>query len=175
VAWRGVVAVAALAAVGAAVVMRPVTREDYESLGAGRLLIPVAGIRKEQLVDTFDQRRGPVPHEAIDILAPRGTAVLAVDDGHVEKLFNSKPGGLTIYQFDPTGTYCYYYAHLDRYAPGLQEKMAVRKGQRLGDVGSTGNASEDAPHLHFTIFKLGSDKRWWEGTPINPYPLWRQP
>jgi murein DD-endopeptidase MepM/ murein hydrolase activator NlpD len=98
--------------------------------------------------------------------------VLAVDDGRVVKLFNSARGGLTVYQFDPTETFCYYYAHLDRYAPGLDEGDSVRRGSLLGFVGTTGNAPKDTPHLHFTIFKLGPDKRWWEGTPINPFPIW---
>jgi murein DD-endopeptidase MepM/ murein hydrolase activator NlpD len=85
------------------------------------------------------------------------------------KLFLSKPGGLTVYQFDRSQTYCYYYAHLDRYAPGLKEGAFLRKGEILGYVGSTGNASPDAPHLHFAIFKLRPERHWWEGTPIDPY------
>lgn len=110
-------------------------------------------------------------HDAIDIMAPRGTPVRAVADGTVEKLFTSEAGGLTLYQFEPTGRYAYYYAHLDRYAPGLAEGDTLRQGQLVGYVGSTGNASDDAPHLHFAIFLLGPEKRWWEGTAINPYPL----
>ena len=95
----------------------------------------------------------------------------AAADGTVEKLFTSDAGGLTIYQFEPSGRYAYYYAHLDRYAAGLDEGDTLRRGQVIGYVGSTGNASEDAPHLHFAIFLLGPEKRWWEGTAINPYPL----
>jgi murein DD-endopeptidase MepM/ murein hydrolase activator NlpD len=95
-----------------------------------------------------------------------------VDDGPVQKLFVSRAGGNTVYQFDPTGTYCYYYAHLDAYEPGLGEGRVLRKGERIGFVGTSGNSPPDAPHLHFTIFKLGADKRWWEGTPVNPFPLW---
>jgi len=83
----------------------------------------------------------------------------------------SKPGGITIYQFDPTEQYCYYYAHLDRYADGIRENMSVMRGDLIGYVGTTGNAPSSSPHLHFAIFKLGPEKRWWEGTPINPYPL----
>ena len=98
--------------------------------------------------------------------------MLAAGDGRVEKLFTSKPGGLTIYEFDPKGEYCYYYAHLDSYAPGLEAGKTVLKGEVIGYVGSTGNASPTAPHLHFQIFRLGTDKRWWEGTAIDAYPLW---
>jgi murein DD-endopeptidase MepM/ murein hydrolase activator NlpD len=95
--------------------------------------------------------------------------VLAADEGNVAKLFLSKPGGLTVYQFDGSQTYCYYYAHLDHYAPGLKEGTLLRKGEVLGYVGSSGDASAGAPHLHFTIFKLGPDRHWWQGTAIDPY------
>jgi murein DD-endopeptidase MepM/ murein hydrolase activator NlpD len=98
--------------------------------------------------------------------------VLAVDDGPVRKLFVSRAGGNTVYQFDVSETYCYYYAHLDRYEPGLAEGQMLRKGQRVGYVGTSGNSPPGVPHLHFTIFKLGGEKRWWEGTPVNPFPLW---
>lgn len=138
------------------------------------LSIPVQGVAADQLLDTFDQPRGDERrHEALDIMAPAGTPVLAVADGHVEKLFDSERGGLTIYQFDPHGRHAYYYAHLQDYAPGLAEKQPVRRGQLLGHVGSTGNADPSAPHLHFAVFVLGPEKRWWEGTAINPYPLMR--
>ena len=90
-------------------------------------------------------------------------------------LFISKPGGLTIYQFDAQGEYCYYYAHLDRYAPGLAAGQILHRGDVVGYVGSTGNASPEGPHLHFSIFRLGPEKRWWEGTAINAYPLWGTP
>jgi len=136
------------------------------------LIIPVQGVSMANIRDTYDESRGTErKHEATDILAPRGTPVLAADDGVVQKLFLSKPGGITIYQFDPTEQYCYYYAHLDRYADGIHEGMRVRRGDVIAYVGSTGNASETAPHLHFGIFRLGPQKRWWEGTPINPYPI----
>jgi murein DD-endopeptidase MepM/ murein hydrolase activator NlpD len=104
-------------------------------------------------------------------MEPRGTPVHAVVDGAIAKLFLSKPGGNTIYLFDEAGDFCYYYAHLDRYAPSLREGMHVSRGQVIAFVGSTGNASPEAPHLHFTIFQLGPEKRWWKGTPINPYPV----
>jgi peptidoglycan LD-endopeptidase LytH len=145
---------------------------DFDRLRTRALLVPVQGFDLKSLRDNFAERRGARVHEAIDLLAPRGTPVLAVDDGEIKKLFNSVPGGLTIYQFDPSGAFAYYYAHLDKYTPGLTEGQKVKKGDRLGDVGTSGNAPPTVPHLHFTIFKLGPDKRWWEGTPINPYPMW---
>jgi murein DD-endopeptidase MepM/ murein hydrolase activator NlpD len=145
---------------------------DYESLLSRELLFPLDGQARRALVNNFAETRGDRTHEALDILAPRGTPVLAVDGGVVRKLFMSVRGGLTVYQFDPTESYCYYYAHLDRYAEGLVEGKVVRKGDRIGYVGTTGNAPPNTPHLHFTIFKLGPEKRWWEGVPINPFPLW---
>ncbi len=140
------------------------------------LLIPVQGKTAADLDDTFtDARSEGRSHDAIDIMATAGTPVLAVADGHIEKLFDSERGGLTIYQFESSGQYAYYYAHLQRYADGLAEKQMVRRGQVLGYVGSTGNASPEAPHLHFAIFVLGKERHWWEGTAINPYPLLVQP
>jgi murein DD-endopeptidase MepM/ murein hydrolase activator NlpD len=132
---------------------------------------PIVGLNAQDLRDTFDQTRGQGRHEAIDIMEPRGTPVHAVVDGTIAKLFLSKPGGNTIYLFDQAGEFCYYYAHLDRYAPNLREGMHVSRGQVIAFVGSTGNASPEAPHLHFTIFKLEPEKRWWKGSPINPYPV----
>ncbi len=137
------------------------------------LLIPVAGIAAGQLTDTFNDMRGGGTrrHEAIDIMASRGTPVLAASDGKVAKLFTSVPGGLTIYEFDPTTTYAYYYAHLDHYAPDLTDGKQLKRGDVIGYVGSTGDASPDAPHLHFAITQLGPEKQWWKGTAIDPYPL----
>ena len=141
------------------------------TLGRDPLVMPVEGARAADLHDSFVEARGSSrKHEAIDIIAPRGTSVLAAVDGTIEKLFTSKQGGLTIYEFDRDRNYCYYYAHLDRYAEGLKEGQIVHRGDRVGYVGSTGDASAEAPHLHFTIFQLGPDKRWWVGIPINPYP-----
>ncbi|MGY4889375.1 UNVERIFIED_CONTAM: M23 family metallopeptidase [Xanthomonas axonopodis] len=136
------------------------------------LLIPVQGIGASQLQDTFtDARSEGRVHDAIDILAPTGTPVVAVADGTVEKLFTSDRGGLTIYQFEPGGKYCYYYAHLERYADGLAEKQPIKRGQVIGYVGSTGNANPAAPHLHFEIHRLGPEKQWWKGEALNPYPV----
>ncbi len=119
--------------------------------------------------DTFNEVHSGHSHEAIDLLSPRGTPVHSVASGTIRKLFLSKPGGNTIYAFDEMGVYCYYYAHLDRYAEGLREGMRVKRGQVIGFVGSSGNASGGAPHLHFAVFELGPDKQWYKGKPINPY------
>jgi murein DD-endopeptidase MepM/ murein hydrolase activator NlpD len=136
------------------------------------LEIPVDGVRSDQLVRSFAEKRGSLrSHEAIDILAPEGTPVKAVDDGTVARLFISKAGGLTIYQFDPSQRFCYYYAHLQRYADGLREGQPLRKGQVIGYVGTSGNAPKNTPHLHFAVFRLTAEKHWWEGTPIDPYDL----
>ncbi len=142
-----------------------------ESLEDRDLEMPVAGVEKEELYDSFLDARGARTHHAIDIMAERGTPVRAVEDGTIQRLFTSKGGGLTIYQFDPAAAYCYYYAHLDAYADGLREGMAVERGDIIGYVGSTGNAAPDAPHLHFAITRLSGERRWWEGEPINPYPI----
>jgi murein DD-endopeptidase MepM/ murein hydrolase activator NlpD len=150
----------------------PPAGADLEQLRSRSLGLPVEGLRAAELRDNFADSRGTHAHAALDILAPRGTRVLAVDDGPVVKLFHSVGGGLTVYQFDPTGTFCYYYAHLDGYAPGLEEGAFVTRGSLVGFVGTTGNAPRGTPHLHFTVFKLGPEKRWWEGTPINPFPIW---
>lgn len=136
------------------------------------LLLPVQGVLPSQLRDAFtDARSEGRVHDAIDIMADAGTPVLAVADGTVEKLFDSKRGGLTIYQFEPSGRWCYYYAHLQRYADGLSEKQVIKRGDVIGYVGSTGNASAQAPHLHFEVHVLGPEKQWWKGESINPYPL----
>jgi murein DD-endopeptidase MepM/ murein hydrolase activator NlpD len=140
--------------------------------GLSNLLLPVQGVLPVQLVDTYTQSRGAGrSHDAIDIMAARGTPVFAVADGRVVKLFLSKPGGMTIYEFDPEEKIAYYYAHLDGYAPGLVAGKSIKRGEVIGYVGSTGNASPDAPHLHFAIFLLGPEKRWWQGTAINPFAL----
>ena len=136
------------------------------------LMIPVDGVTANRLQDTFnDARAAGRRHDAIDIMAAKGTRVLAVADGKVVKLFTSVRGGLTVYEFDPTETFAYYYAHLDSYAPGVAEGIQLKRGDLVGYVGSSGDASPAAPHLHFAVMVLGPEKRWWEGTAINPYPL----
>ena len=175
--WRGRFGLAMLCLACAACTQADPAGAAAPAVAANRpaepsaLLLPVQGIAARDLRDTFgDGRDGNQRgHEAIDILAPRGTPVLAVADGPIVKLFLSQPGGITIYQFDATEQLAYYYAHLDRYADGLAEGQMVRRGSVMGYVGSTGNASPDAPHLHFAMFKLGPEKQWWKGEPINPF------
>ena len=151
-----------------------ISADPFEDLRQRNLTLPVHGIKKDELRDTFNEKRGATRrHEAIDVLAPRHTPVLAVEDGTIAKLFVSQAGGITIYQFDPTNEYVYYYAHLERYADGLKEGDKVRRGAVIGYVGTTGNAPRDTPHLHFAIFKMTDEKRWWEGTAIDPYSVLR--
>jgi murein DD-endopeptidase MepM/ murein hydrolase activator NlpD len=147
---------------------------SLDDLRARALTLPVEGTRPEQLVASFDDGRGERRHEAIDILAPIGTPVVAVESGRIEKLFVSDRGGLTIYQFDPLRRYAYYYAHLSRYADGLREGQEISQGQVIGHVGVSGNAPADTPHLHFAIFQLGPEQQWWKGVPIDPYLVWRR-
>jgi murein DD-endopeptidase MepM/ murein hydrolase activator NlpD len=132
--------------------------------------LPVQGASRGELRDSFDERRdGTRAHEAIDMLAPRNTPILAVEDGRIVRLFSSKAGGTTIYQFDPTARFVYYYAHLEKYANGLAEGNQVQRGQVIGYVGTSGNAPKNTPHLHFAIFQLTEKKEWWKGTPLDPY------
>jgi murein DD-endopeptidase MepM/ murein hydrolase activator NlpD len=152
----------------------PPSAPEAKDLAARHLLIPVQGVPADKLVRSYHEaRNGGREHEALDILAPRNTPVVAVEDGTVAKLFFSKAGGNTIYQFDPGMAYSYYYAHLDRYADGLKEGTQVYRGQVIGYVGTSGNAPKDTPHLHFAVFRLTADKHWWEGTPIDPYDILR--
>lgn len=130
---------------------------------------PIAGLTPKDLRDTFYERRGSGRHEAMDLIAPRGTPVFAVVSGAIRKLFHSKPGGLTIYLFDEQERFCYYYAHLDGYRADLREGARVKTGELIAYVGSTGNADPLAPHLHLAIFELGPEKQWWKGTPLNPF------
>ena len=130
---------------------------------------PIRELTLADLSDMFQEVHNGHPHEAIDILEPRGTPVHAVVPGAVRKLFLSKRGGNTVYEVDDMGVYCYYYAHLDRYTEGLREGVRVERGDIIGFVGSTGNANPRAPHLHFAIFELGPERQWWKGTAIAPY------
>lgn len=148
------------------------TPEPANFVGQVNLIIPVAGVRPDQLIDTFDDARseGRV-HDAIDIMAAAETPVLAAADGKILKLFNSDRGGTTIYQLTTNGDLVFYYAHLSRYADGLTEGNVVNQGQVIAYVGDTGNAGPGNYHLHFSIAAVSDPKRYWEGTNINPYPL----
>lgn len=149
---------------------RKTERAAGDLLASRRLVVPVDGVHPSQLRDTFHAGRGPGRrHQAIDIMAPRGTRVLAADDGRVAKISSNRGGGLSAYLVDPSGRLVYYYAHLDGYAPGLKEGQAVRRGQLIGYVGSTGNAPESAPHLHFAVLLVAQERRWWGGEALNPY------
>lgn len=139
------------------------------------LLIPVKGIEREDLRDNFHDARGKRVHRALDIMARRGTPVVAAGDGRVAKVYRHILGGLCVYQYDAKEEYAYYYAHLDGYAEGLAEGAVLKRGDPIGYVGTTGNASKTAPHLHFALIKLGPDKRWYRGEPVNPFPLLTAP
>ena len=181
--WRGEVEPVGVAtpnadnagARGEDVKLASTVRVPLPERGSARaLILPVAGVRPEQLVDTFTQARegGARVHDAIDIMAPRGTPVIAAAPGRVEKLFVSARGGNTAYVRSLTRTLIYYYAHLDSYAPRLAEGAVVRAGDAIGTVGSTGNANPSAPHLHFAILRSRPDAKWWDATvAVNPYPL----
>ncbi len=132
---------------------------------------PLDSLKRSELYDSFNEIHHGHRHEAIDIMRPRGTPILAVADVVIRKLFLSAQGGLTIYEFDSSETYCYYYAHLDGYADDLHEGMPVLRGDVIGYVGTSGDASPSAPQLHFAISRIGPDKRWWKGEPIDPYPI----
>jgi peptidoglycan LD-endopeptidase LytH len=135
-----------------------------------RIGSPIEGLKRADIRDTFNETHNGHRHEAVDIMEPRGTPVDAVVSGTIQKLFVSKDGGNTVYEFDDAGTRCYYYAHLDRYATGVREGMRVHRGDVIAYVGSTGNADPRAPHLHFAIFELGPKHEWWKGMPIDPFP-----
>lgn len=152
----------------------PVTVAEGVIVGPSGLLVPAAGVGSDQLVDTFTQARagGARVHDAIDIMAPAGTPVLAAAPGRLEKLFFSESGGgNTLYVRSSDGRWSYYYAHLQDYAPGLREGQKIARGQKIGTVGSSGNADPAGPHLHFAIHRMEPGDSWWEGTPVNPYPL----
>lgn len=147
---------------------------DKVTVGLAGIAVPVAGINPDQLVDTFTQARagGGRVHDAIDIMAAAGTPVVAASEGVVERLFFSQGGGgITAYIRSKDGRWISYYAHMQGYAPGLVEGQKVERGQIIGHVGSTGNASPAGPHLHFAIHRMGPHEKWWQGTAINPYPL----
>lgn len=155
---------------------RSADREDVYPPDAadGTMVIPVSGVAAAQLSDTYTQSRsgGARLHEAIDIMAATGTPVVAAAPGKVEKLFLSEAGGKTIYVRSADGRTIYYYAHLDQYQAGLAEGQQVAQGARLGTVGSTGNASPEAPHLHFAVMRTQPGAKWWEpASAVNPYPL----
>jgi peptidoglycan LD-endopeptidase LytH len=152
------------------------TASDLAVLSA-ELMIPIAGVQPSELRDTFHEPRGGGTrmHEALDIMAPRGTPVLSAAPGRVLKLHNSKDGGLMVYAADSSERFVLMYAHLDHYADGMRDGAPLRRGQVIGYVGSTGDAQPNAPHLHFAIAHPRDVKFWWTGTAIDPRPLLRRP
>ena len=149
-----------------------ITDEDLSFLATRNLLIPLVGKSASDLRDNFDQGRSEGrQHNALDIMAPQGTHVLATADGVVTRLFLSEKGGITLYQLDASGRYVYYYAHLMSYADGIVEGKQLRRGETIAYVGDTGNAGAGNYHLHFAISKVSSTRRWSGGDPINPYPF----
>lgn len=150
----------------------PVTDADLDYLASRNLLIPLKGISANQLRDTFNEARSEArQHNALDIMAPQGTPVLATTDGVVTRLFQSEKGGITLYQLDPSGRYVYYYAHLMRYEAGIAEGKQLRRGDVIAYVGDTGNAGAGNYHLHFAISRITGPGKWSGGDPINPYPF----
>ena len=152
----------------------PVAIAEGVEVGPAGLAIPVVGVKPKELVDTFTQARagGARVHDAIDIMAPQGQPVVAAAPGRVEKIFFSDGGGgRTVYVRSDDGKWSYYYAHLSAYAPGLREGQRVRRGSPIGFVGYTGNANPAGPHLHFAINRMSPGEKWWQGSPVNPYPL----
>jgi murein DD-endopeptidase MepM/ murein hydrolase activator NlpD len=146
-------------------------------IGPNGVAVPVAGMAVERLADTYTQSRaGGRPHNAIDIMAPRGTPVIAAAPGTVEKLYFSQGGGgITAYVRSPDRRWIFYYAHLDRYAPGLAEGQVLERGDPIGTVGHSGNANPAGPHLHFAVHRMAEGESWHEGTAVNPYPLLARP
>ena len=153
----------------------PGTTSVLGALRERRLRLPLDEVNVDTLKGSFDEPRGGGRrHEAADLLAPRHTPIHAVDDGKIARLFLSKAGGITVYQTDPSERFCYYYAHLERYADGLKEGDLIKRGDVIGYVGTSGNAPPGTPHLHFAIYELSAQRRWWEGTPIDPYQVFHE-
>ncbi len=152
----------------------PVVPADLDALKSQGMVIPVAGKVAKDLTDSFDELRGGTRrHNAIDIMAARNTPVLSATSGRVLKLHNSVPGGITVYASDPTNRFVLMYGHLDSYKPGIKQGDVLKRGDIIGFVGSTGNASPLAPHLHFAITRSDNLKEWWKGTPLNPFLVYR--
>ncbi len=150
-----------------------ITEDDLRYLRSRDLIVPVAGVRATKIASSFDDKRGSRRHNAIDILAPRGTPILSADEGTVAKIDTSAGGGLSLYIAGPRDRFIFYYAHLEAYRRGIAEGMRIAKGDTIGYVGTTGNAPANTPHLHFAIARADRDKRWWKGTPLDPLPLLR--
>jgi murein DD-endopeptidase MepM/ murein hydrolase activator NlpD len=147
-------------------------RASPAGLSPGQLCFPVPAVSRVAMSDSFADARGWRSHLAVDILAPRGSPVVAVDDGRLARLSSSPAGGISVYQLDAAERYCFFYAHLDRYAEGLAEGQQVKRGEVIAYVGTTGNAPASTPHLHFAIHEVAYSGQCWGGRPIDPYSLW---
>ena len=146
---------------------------DLDYLTRRQLMVPVAGIEPRKIPDSFNEPRdgGGRVHRAVDILAPRGTPVLAADAGVIFKMKSNTLGGITIYALDASHRFVYYYAHLDHYRDDLYEGAPLAQGDVIGYVGTTGNAPKDTPHLHFQIMRMRTDGKYWDGEPVDPRPF----
>ena len=146
-----------------------VDADDLDALWQRQLMVPVEGIPRGTIRDNFTAKRAVGIHGALDILAPRYSAVVASDDLVIGRMFSGPVGGIVIYASDPEQRFVYYYAHLERYRKGLAVGDRVAKGSVIGYVGTTGNAPPDTPHLHFQVMKRGVGRAWWDGPAINPF------
>lgn len=147
------------------------TDDDLQLLSR-EIAMPIAGIDPAKLQSSFNDLRGATRrHEALDIMSPRRTPVLAAAKGRLIKLFTSKAGGLMVYAADSSERFILMYGHLDEYAAGMRDGIPLDRGELIGYVGSTGNALASAPHLHFAIARSADVKRWWMGTPVDPLPV----
>lgn len=152
----------------------PRTLTDAEYLRSRELMIPVHGVTRRQLRDTFNARRsGGRTHRALDIMAKKGTRVLSADDGVVLRVDRNELGGKVIYVADPYRRFVYYYAHLDEWVYPLKAGQHVKRGELIGSVGTTGNAPDNAPHLHFQMMRM-TGRHYWDGPPVNPLPYLRK-
>ena len=132
---------------------------------SGAMACPVDGFHS--FTDTWGApRSGGRTHEGVDMLADRGTPVVAVEDGTIHRMSNTRRGGIAVW-LGGIGGDRYYYAHLDAWAPGLAVGQMVSRGETLGTVGTTGNAPAHIPHLHW---EFHPDRRG----PVNPTPLARE-
>ncbi len=147
--------------------------QAVKALREKKLELPIQDFDVSRIKGSFSETHGGVMHGAADMLAPRNTPVHAVENGTIAKLFNSKPGGLTVYQADPTGKFVYYYAHLEKYADNIHDGDAVKKGEVIGYVGTSGNAPANTPHLHFSIGIGDALKKWWVTSSVDPYEVFR--
>lgn len=145
-----------------------VSDDDLAALWERQILVPVEGVRRDALRDTYVAARSGGIHGALDIMAPRGTPVLSADDGTIGRLADGPVGGIAVYASDADARFVYYYAHLDRLRRGLAVGDRIAKGDVIGYVGTTGNAPRDTPHLHFQVMKRAAARAWWSGPPINP-------